>query len=316
MKKMRLVGWSDPYGSGATIVLEALAETLSKFFEVEIVTDEDMKNPMTYLKFDGDVIYTSDYFTLSKIPPNLLRKRKYKIVLEFRGYSVDKIKNPNWENITKNADIITAVDPTLAEWVRSNTGIKDIPILPPSYNKDLFRFKGFDRTPYKIALFGEKNETHLLYPYLYSPVKKPQNFVEICNKLGVKGIMFRYPLMLMSSPLNIYLVDFLPQYQMVNYYYACDIVCAYTEIEGMPKAPLEAMATGRPIIMHFVPGLLRDSPVIAVKDIEEACDKIKELLEDEDKYKSQVTKQLEFVSKWYSWEDKARQIYEIIERAQ
>lgn len=157
-------------------------------------------------------------------------------------------------------------------------------------------------------------------------VKGPDIFVEVIANLRRDHNIF----VLLTGPARGYVKKeldrigvsykhfFLKYYlDIPKYYNALDLYLVTSHAEGGPKAILEAMATGVPIVstnVGMAPDTIKEGYnglLVEVEDVEMLSEKASKILDDEKLAKEIAKNGLETV-KEYSWEKIAKRYYEII----
>jgi glycosyltransferase involved in cell wall biosynthesis len=113
---------------------------------------------------------------------------------------------------------------------------------------------------------------------------------------------------------HIFLKNYL---EIPKYYNALDLYLVTSREEGGPKAVLEAMATGIPIVstkVGMAPEIIRDGYngfLTDVEDVEMLTEKARKILDDGDMAKNMTENALETIRD-YSWEKITKRYYEMI----
>jgi len=156
-------------------------------------------------------------------------------------------------------------------------------------------------------------------------VKGPDIFVKVIDKLKTEYDIF----VLLTGPARGYMKKeldrigvpykhlFVKYLEIPKYYNALDICLVTSRAEGGPKAIVEAMATGIPLVstkVGMAPDIVKDGYnglLAEIEDAEVLSEKAAKIIKDKNVANRLVENALNTI-KDYSWEDVARRYYERI----
>ena len=228
---------------------------------------------------------------------------------------------PGWNSIkrtiNKNCDIIISVSNSMRNTLTNKRNLKNVVVINNGYDKELFYY-----TTKKI---NNKNDVVIVSVGYFGHVKGHDILLNAMKLLddnfhliliGEGGLYEKYLKFIVENNLNnrIKMIGRIDHSQLKYYLDKADIFCMPSRFEGLPAAPLEAMACGIPvvatnagelpnIIINGFNGYLceNDSPKLLAKSIEKAA-------REQWDYAN--------IAKWaeenYSWKRWAERITEIV----